>query len=253
VVSDININPGSPVFGQIFDCYIAMSDPSDEWHLACGLQRMEQSSTDFPYDICPKKNNLGHQGTSNNTRYFKCVANADTHVPGPGNYKIVAWYFQGDGQSGQVLMSKPVTFGTQPAPTNTPPPPTVTPIIVPSVTPVPSATSVPNIPSPTRQYAIPTNPVAPPTTHIIPSNYVPNNPQTVNPTFYNPNNQIHATPPFTNPNNANYGSALLNIPQIAGWVNTATTNLGVKGKSMIIGGINIFEKVIKNFLTETAF
>lgn len=147
-VSNIEINPPSPAYGEKFDCIFTVD--YDESMLACDMLRLNDPDTIHPWDICPKRDDLGHRYTTGNQRFYHCVADQSTGVPGPGTYRIVAWRFYSDGMYGDVIAQKEIVIRDKPLPSSTPRPsntsyPTKSPTPRPTRTPAPT-----RIPAPIR-------------------------------------------------------------------------------------------------------
>lgn len=117
--TSLSVSPVSPAYNTVFSCAITVD--VDNHDVACGLVPADAATNTMPWDICPKKNGLGRQDNDTRTSFvFKCIANTDTKVPGPGNYKIVAWHFWNDGAQGAAIASLPITITEYHAPTLTP-------------------------------------------------------------------------------------------------------------------------------------
>jgi len=142
-VSNIDIIPASPTYGEMFECVLTLD--YDENDLACDMLALSDPNTKKPWDICPKINEraLGHRYTSGNQRHYNCVADSSTGVPGPGTYRVVAWRFYSDGAYGDVIAEKQITIVDKPPPTVTPFP-TKKPISTPTRKPVPTVTLKPS-------------------------------------------------------------------------------------------------------------
>ncbi len=122
----------------MFECVLTVD--VDESNLACDMLRLTDPDTTKPWDICPKRDILGHRYTSGNQRHYNCIADSSTGVPGPGTYRIVAWRFYSDGMYGDIIAQKEITIREKPLPTSTPRP-SNTPI--PSKSPIPRPTHIP--------------------------------------------------------------------------------------------------------------
>ncbi len=227
-VSNVEINPSSPVWGQKFDCILTVD--TDESNLACDLLPVNAPDTQKPLDICPKRDGLGHQRTEGNRRYYSCLADSSTGVAGPGNYRIVAWHFYSDGQYGDVIYSKNIQILNVPPPTSTPYP-TLTPISTP--TRIPTVTSIPAI-----------SPYVSPSVIFNPTSF--NRPTVFFPTG---RNSSVARPVFTSWPDFS-GLIKVNIVEKAsGAVNTVKD----RTKETYLSVYGFLKKVIINFINETSF
>ncbi|MBI3955042.1 hypothetical protein HY338_01250 [Candidatus Gottesmanbacteria bacterium] len=234
-VSNVEVNPSSPVWGQKFECILTVD--VDDSNLACDLLPVNAPDTQKPLDICPKRNGLGHQRTEGNRRYYNCLADSSTGVPGPGNYRIVAWHFYSDGAYGDVIYSKNIQILNVPPPTNTPYP-TLTPISTP--TRVPTISTGPVI----SPYVSPTV-IFNPTSFIRPTVFFPTGRNAS--AFPVPTNS--SRPIFTSWPDFS-GLIKVNIAEkVSGAVNTVKD--GTKDTYLSVYGF--LKKVIINFINETSF
>ncbi len=234
-VSNVEINPSSPVWGQKFECILTVD--IDDSNLACDLLPINAPDTQKPIDICPKLPGLGYQKTEGSRRHYSCLADSSTGVAGPGRYRIVAWRFYGDGETGDVIYSKNIEILNTPPPSNTPYP---TPTYINTPTRFPTATTVPVL-----------SPNISPTVSLNPTSF--NQPTVFFPTgrspLVSPTSTDSKKPAFTSL--PDFGSLLkVNIPEKA-----------AKAASLIKDKVNetsssiyeFFKKVIINFINETSF
>ena len=261
-VSNIEINPSTPAYNEMFECVLTVD--VDESNLACDMLRLTDPDTTKPWDICPKRDILGHRYTSGNQRYYNCIADSSTGVPGPGTYRIVAWRFYSDGMYGDVIAQKEITIREKPLPTSTPRP-SSTPYPTKSPTPRPTRTPTPiRIPTSIRT---PTPILIPPTiTPIIvasptltgfpptplPSQFIvePTSPR-IYPTvdFY----PIHDKPlslPSNTTSGYNIGTIIFSVSSKIG---KGTISLIEIGKGGLDQTSNFLIQVISNFIRETSF
>lgn len=240
-VSNIEINPSTPAYGEKFDCIFTVD--YDESMLACDMLRLDDPDTTKPWDICPKRDDLGHRYTSGNQRFYHCVADQSTGVPGPGTYRIVAWRFYSDGMYGDVIAQKEITIREKPLPTSTPRP-SNTPIPSKSPTPRPTYTSTPIVvASPTLTSFLPT----PTSSQFIVEPTLPKIYPTVD--FY----PIHDRPlglPSKTTSGYNIGAIIFSVSSKIG---KGTISLIEIGKGGLDQTSNFLIKVISNFIKETSF
>ncbi|MCL4377911.1 MAG: hypothetical protein M1409_05945 [Actinobacteria bacterium] len=168
-VTSLWVSPQSPSYNTVFSCGITVD--VDNHDVACGMVPANAANNTMPWDICPKKNGLGRQDNTTTTNIlYKCIANSSTNIPGPGNYKIVAWQFWNDGAEGQTLASIPVNVIAYQAPTVTSIPMQPTQLTVqktsqnnPTITALPTSMIYPTNPPPTV-FTSPKSPFTLPTT-----------------------------------------------------------------------------------------
>ncbi len=231
----MEINPSSPVWGQKFECILTVD--TDESNLACDLLPINAPDTQKPIDICPKRDGLGHQRTEGNRRYYRCLADSSTGVPGPGNYRIIAWRFYADGEYGDVIYSKNIQIINAPPPTNTPYP---TPTTINTPTRFPTTTTVPVL-SPNISPTVRLNP----TSFSQPTVFFP----TGRRSLVSPMPTDSKKPAFTSL--PDFGSLLqVNIPEKAAKAASLIKDKANETSSSIY---EFFKKIIINFINETSF
>jgi len=244
VVSNIEIIPSNPSYNFEFQCNLSID--VDEPKLSCGLMPVGQNPQ-YPLDICPKRDGLGHQKTENGKRYYKCIANSSTGVSGPGTYRIVAWRFYGDGETGEVIAERNVTFSSAPPP---------------SATPIPTSTPIPQ-----------ENPTIPPTQPTVPAQSPSNTPQPFRPGYIpdiripttstqNPFSQSSSSPtpvqngastPFIYPG-INLSMPKLRLPSIPSLSNFYVVQRSIEIASGATTGISKLGKtILSNFFFEAGF
>lgn len=244
-VSRLETIPAQPAYGQKFECILSVD--SDDSNLACDMLGLADPDSKKPWDICPKISGLGYQYTSDGKRHYYCVADSSTNIPRPGNYRIVAWKFYGDGETGDVIYSKNITVLDHLPPTSIP-----TSTIAPSRKP----TKIPRV--------NPTNTVIPsiiPTGANLPTQIFTNSPTQFNnqPTVYFPQNRQSLLSPLPSDSKRplftsfpNF-SEIYNLAGVSSKIKYVPTFL--KEKSDIIGKniMDYYRMIFDNFLKESSF
>lgn len=261
-VSSIDIIPSSPAYNEMFECVLTVD--VDEPNLACDMLRLTDPDTTKPWDICPKRDILGHRYTSGNQRHYNCIADSSTGIPGPGTYRVVAWRFYSDGAYGDVIAQREITIREKPLPTLTPRPsltplpsktPTPRPTRTPTPTKTPTATRTPT-PTPIPPTITPTVTIGvaltgfPPTPTPYQLTVEPTRPKIFPTVDFYPIRDKPITLPTPVISENKFGAILLSVPSKIGQglksvVEISQESFGQTG--------NFLKDVILNFIKETSF